>query len=54
MAPKTRYAAAGDLNIAYQTLGSGPIDLFFVPGIIDLIPTGVKADSFGVLKRAGV
>jgi hypothetical protein len=28
--PKTSYAKAGDLNIAYQVLGEGPIDLVYV------------------------
>lgn len=30
--PKTRYARAGDLSIAYQVVGSGPLDLVLVPG----------------------
>jgi pimeloyl-ACP methyl ester carboxylesterase len=28
----TRYAKSGDLNIAYQVLGDGPIDFVFTPG----------------------
>jgi class 3 adenylate cyclase len=32
--PTTRYARSGELNIAYQTMGDGPIDLIFVPGLI--------------------
>jgi pimeloyl-ACP methyl ester carboxylesterase len=31
--PMTRYAQSGDLNIAYQTMGNGPIDLILVPGL---------------------
>jgi pimeloyl-ACP methyl ester carboxylesterase len=31
-APKTRYAQSGDINIAYQVLGEGPIDLVYVWG----------------------
>jgi class 3 adenylate cyclase/pimeloyl-ACP methyl ester carboxylesterase len=31
--PVTRYARSGELNIAYQTMGNGPIDLILVPGI---------------------
>jgi hypothetical protein len=27
---ETRYARSGDVNIAYQVVGSGPIDLVFV------------------------
>lgn len=32
--PETRYAKSGDLRIAYQVTGSGPLDLVFVPGFI--------------------
>jgi pimeloyl-ACP methyl ester carboxylesterase/DNA-binding CsgD family transcriptional regulator len=32
--PTTRYARSGDLNIAYQTFGTGPVDLVMVPGFI--------------------
>jgi pimeloyl-ACP methyl ester carboxylesterase len=30
--PATRYARSGDVNIAYQVLGEGPLDLVFVMG----------------------
>ena len=30
MAPQTRYARAGDLHIAYQIVGQGPIDVTFI------------------------
>jgi pimeloyl-ACP methyl ester carboxylesterase len=32
MQPKTQYAKSGDLNIAYQVVGEGPIDLVFTFG----------------------
>jgi hypothetical protein len=32
--PTTRYAKSGDYNIAYQVVGSGPIDLAFGPGFV--------------------
>jgi class 3 adenylate cyclase len=32
--PVTRYAKSGDLNIAYQVTGTGPLDLVFVPGFV--------------------
>ncbi|MEA2391304.1 MAG: hypothetical protein QOK31_1413 [Solirubrobacteraceae bacterium] len=32
MPPKTRYAKSGDVNVAYQVLGDGPIDLIYVWG----------------------
>lgn len=31
-APRTHYASRGDLDIAYQVLGSGPLDLVVMPG----------------------
>ena len=31
MAPQTKYAHSGDLHIAYQVIGDGPIDLVYVP-----------------------
>jgi len=30
--PETRYARSGDVNIAYQVFGDGPIDIVYVPG----------------------
>jgi class 3 adenylate cyclase len=38
-APKTRYARSGDVNIAYQIAGKGPIDLVYVPGWVSNIET---------------
>ncbi|WP_114945320.1 adenylate/guanylate cyclase domain-containing protein [Microvirga calopogonii] len=32
--PETRYAKSGDIHIAYQIIGGGPLDLVFVPGFI--------------------
>jgi len=32
LAPATHYARSGDVNIAYQVIGQGPIDLVFVMG----------------------
>jgi class 3 adenylate cyclase len=32
--PVTRYAKSGDVHVAYQVFGSGPIDLVFVPGFV--------------------
>jgi class 3 adenylate cyclase/pimeloyl-ACP methyl ester carboxylesterase len=29
--PNTRYAKSGDVHVAYQVLGDGPVDLVFVP-----------------------
>ncbi|MFT4572633.1 MAG: class 3 adenylate cyclase [Hyphomicrobiaceae bacterium] len=34
MPPKTKYALSGDISIAYQVIGDGPLDLVVVPGWI--------------------
>jgi pimeloyl-ACP methyl ester carboxylesterase len=34
MLPTTRYAKSGDVHIAYQVFGSGPLDLVYVPGFV--------------------
>ncbi len=37
MLPQTRYAKSGDVSIAYQVIGEGPIDLVLVPGWVSNI-----------------
>jgi pimeloyl-ACP methyl ester carboxylesterase len=37
MVPETKYAKSGDLHIAYQAVGKGPLDLVFVHGWISHI-----------------
>jgi pimeloyl-ACP methyl ester carboxylesterase len=37
MVPETRYAKSGDVHVAYQTVGNGPIDLVLVPGWVSNI-----------------
>lgn len=32
--PSTRYAVSGNVHIAYQVIGDGPIDLVFLPGVV--------------------
>ncbi len=34
MPPKTKYARSGEISIAYQVIGDGPLDLVVVPGFI--------------------
>jgi pimeloyl-ACP methyl ester carboxylesterase len=31
--PETRYAKSGEVHIAYQVVGDGPVDLVFIPGL---------------------
>jgi pimeloyl-ACP methyl ester carboxylesterase len=35
--PETRYALSGDVNVAYQVMGNGPVDIILVPGFISHI-----------------
>jgi class 3 adenylate cyclase len=35
--PDVRYARSADINIAYQVVGDGPVDVVFVPYIINLV-----------------
>jgi class 3 adenylate cyclase len=35
--PETRYARSGNVSIAYQVMGDGPIDLIMVPGLLSHI-----------------
>jgi len=35
--PETRYAKSGEVRIAYQVVGSGPLDLVYVPGFVSNI-----------------
>ena len=37
MTPETRYARSGEVSIAYQVFGNGPLDLVLVPGWISNI-----------------
>ncbi|HEY7003273.1 MAG TPA: adenylate/guanylate cyclase domain-containing protein [Gaiellaceae bacterium] len=38
--PETHYARSGDVSIAYQAFGTGPIDLVFAPGYVSNIELG--------------
>jgi class 3 adenylate cyclase/pimeloyl-ACP methyl ester carboxylesterase len=54
VAPKTQYAQRGDINIAYQVVGDGPIDLVLVNGLVahmDLLWTEPAATA--MLRRLG-
>ena len=45
MLPETRYAKNKDVNIAYQVMGSGPIDLVYVPGWISHLELEIEAGA---------
>jgi pimeloyl-ACP methyl ester carboxylesterase len=50
-APPTRYARSGDVNIAYQVLGEGPIDLVFVMGWVSHLEYFWTEPSFARFLR---
>jgi pimeloyl-ACP methyl ester carboxylesterase len=50
--PETRYARSGDVAIAYQVLGDGPIDLVFAPGFVSNIEVGWSIPTRGEFLRA--
>jgi class 3 adenylate cyclase/pimeloyl-ACP methyl ester carboxylesterase len=35
--PEVNYARSGDVSIAYQVVGNGPVDILFVPFLINLV-----------------
>ena len=43
--PETRYADAGEVQIAYQVWGEGEIDLILVPGLISHIEAFVEIEE---------
>jgi pimeloyl-ACP methyl ester carboxylesterase/DNA-binding winged helix-turn-helix (wHTH) protein/class 3 adenylate cyclase len=46
MTPRVRYARSGDVNIAYQVVGDGPLDLVFVMGWVSHLEYFWKEPSF--------
>lgn len=44
--PITRYVKSGDVHIAYQVLGSGPVDLVLVPGWVSNIECFWESPAF--------
>jgi len=44
--PRTGYAKSGDLSIAYQVVGEGPLDVVFVPGFVSHIDLGWELPPF--------
>lgn len=35
--PVTRYALSGDVSVAYQMMGDGPLDIILIPGFMSHI-----------------
>ncbi len=55
--PETKYAQSGDLSIAYQTVGEGPLDILFIPGFVSnvelLWDRPLWADMFNRFSKMG-
>jgi len=52
--PEIQYARSGDVSIAYQTFGDGPIDLVYVPGFISNVETSWEDARFSAgMQRLG-
>ncbi|WP_439580616.1 alpha/beta fold hydrolase [Elioraea sp.] len=49
--PQTRYARSGEVRIAYQVTGQGPIDLVFVPGFISNLELHWEEPGYSHLLR---
>ncbi|HEY7306802.1 MAG TPA: alpha/beta fold hydrolase [Bryobacteraceae bacterium] len=49
--PETRYTSSGELNIAYQVIGEGPVDLVFVMGWVSQVEYFWNEPSFARFLR---
>lgn len=47
MTPETRYAKSGGLDIAYQVVGDGPLDIVFVQGFVSHLDLAWETRTFG-------
>lgn len=45
--PRTQYARAGDLHVAYQVVGDGPFDLLWVPGWVSNVEASWEEPELG-------
>jgi pimeloyl-ACP methyl ester carboxylesterase len=51
MEAETRYAKSGDVNVAYQVVGDGPLDLVLVPGWVSDVEQAWEDPSFAAFLR---
>ncbi len=49
--PETRFASAGDVNIAYQVIGEGPVDLVWAWGLTSNIEVFWEEPSYAAFLR---
>ncbi|MCP5075603.1 MAG: alpha/beta hydrolase, partial [Rhodobacteraceae bacterium] len=46
MPAKTQYTRSGDVHIAYQVVGDGPVDVVFVPGWVSHVELGWEEPNY--------
>ena len=51
MVPKTRYARSGDLSIAYQVAGDGPLDIVMVQGFVSHLELAWETPTFAPIYQ---
>src|SRR5438309_1574056 len=49
--PETKYARSGEINIAYQVIGDGPVDIVYVPGWVSHLEYGWEEPSLARFYR---
>jgi pimeloyl-ACP methyl ester carboxylesterase/class 3 adenylate cyclase len=49
MQPETKYARSGEINIAYQVVGEGPLDIVLVPSWVTNVEESWEEPSYGRL-----
>jgi pimeloyl-ACP methyl ester carboxylesterase len=47
--PETRYARNGDVSLAYQVAGDGPLDVVFVPGFLSNVELAWSTPPFATI-----
>src|SRR5436190_23602931 len=51
MPPQTRFTRSGNVHIAYQVVGDGPLDLVYVPGWISHVELAWEEPTLGRFLR---
>jgi pimeloyl-ACP methyl ester carboxylesterase len=51
VSPETRYARSGDVSVAFQIVGEGPIDLVYVPGFVSNVEMSWRVPDFATYLR---
>jgi pimeloyl-ACP methyl ester carboxylesterase len=46
MQPETKYTQSGDISVAYQVVGDGPLDLLIVPGFISHVEQAWESPAY--------